>query len=75
MVERICPGCQSGNPLEARNCGRCGAALRPEGSRPLAKRPRSELIRRMPAVPVRWQQAGKAAALGAVALAVEVGAA
>ena len=75
MVERICPQCQADNLLEARRCAECGAELHVEDTRPLAKRPGSALIRRVPAVPVRWQQASKAAALGAVALAVEAGAA
>ncbi|NTU79046.1 MAG: zinc ribbon domain-containing protein [Chloroflexales bacterium] len=27
MVERICPACQHGNPMENRYCGACGASL------------------------------------------------
>ena len=75
MVERICPGCQAGNPIEARHCAECGNALNTEDTQPLAKRPGSNLIRSIPAVPVRWQQASKAAALAVAALAVEAGAA
>ena len=75
MVERICPQCQAGNPVQAQHCAVCGTVLHPEDTQPLAKRPGSALMRSIPAVPARWQQASKAAALAAVALAVEVGAA
>ena len=71
MIERICAVCRTGSPLDALSCVECGAFL----DQPLAERPRSALVRRLPAIPVRWQRAGKVAALGAVALAVEAGAA
>lgn len=71
MVERICPDCRTGNELEAHECASCGATL----VEALARRPGGILHRNVPALPARWQQAGKAAALGVVALAVEAGAA
>jgi hypothetical protein len=71
MVERVCPVCQTGNPIEAEQCVECRALL----DQPLVHQPQRSLTRRMPALPARWERAGKAVALGAVALAVEVGAA
>lgn len=71
MVERICPSCGTGNEIETRICLACGAALGGE----LAQRPREALSLPFGTLPVRWQQAGKAAALGVAALAVEAGAA
>ena len=71
MVERICPECRAGNELDAHNCASCGATL----VEALARRPGGILQRNAGALPARWQQAGKAVALGAVALAVEAGAA
>jgi hypothetical protein len=71
MIERICPECATGNPLEVEQCGACGCSL----EAPLVRRSSGPLSRLTPGLPVRWQQAGKAVALGAVALAVEAGAA
>ena len=71
MVERICSTCRADNALDARHCAECGNAL----DQALMKQPGGALALRVPALPARWQQAGKAVALGAVALAVEVGAA
>jgi hypothetical protein len=70
MIERVCPTCNAGVAIDATVCEECGMAL----EQPLAVQPRGKLARRLPAMPVRWQRAGKAVALGAVALAVEVGA-
>lgn len=42
---------------------------------PLARQTPGRLARSVPALPAQWQQAGKALALGAVALAAELGAA
>jgi hypothetical protein len=71
MLERVCPVCQTGNAIEAEQCVECQALL----DQPLVHQPQRALTRRMPALPARWERAGKAVALGAVALAVEVGAA
>ena len=71
MVERICSTCGAGVALDADVCEVCAMALH----QPLAAQPRAALARRGTTLPVRWQRAGKAVALGAVALAVEAGAA
>jgi hypothetical protein len=71
MVERICPVCQHGNPLDNRFCGACGAALAQEA---LAKRPETSITIagvELPAAQVR--QVTRAVALGAAALAAEIG--
>ena len=71
MIERVCPGCGIGNPVEAEQCAECRAPF----DQSLVHQPQRSLARRVPALPARWQRAGKAVALGAVALAVEAGAA
>ncbi len=71
MVERICPSCGAGVALDADTCETCDMALH----QPLAAQSRAALARRGTTLPIRWQRAGKAVALGAVALAVEAGAA
>jgi hypothetical protein len=70
MVERICPTCQHGNPLDDRFCGKCGAPL--ERQLP-ARRPESHLAVIGRNLPVTWQQLGKTVAISAAALAAEVG--
>jgi hypothetical protein len=70
MIERICPACQHGNPLDDRFCGACGAAL--ERQLPM-RRPESRLAVAGRNLPVTWQQLGKTVALSAAALAAEVG--
>ena len=70
MVERICPACQHGNPLDDRFCGKCGAPLERQlparrGDAPLAVAGRQ--------LPVTWQQFGKTVALSVAALAAEAG--
>ncbi|MFN3374815.1 MAG: zinc ribbon domain-containing protein [Chloroflexus sp.] len=72
MVERICPACRHGNPLENRYCGACGAAL--TGNDALAPREPSALASRTLSLsPAQMRQIGAALALGAATLAVEVG--
>lgn len=69
MVERICPQCQHGNPLNNRFCGQCGAPLeRPalEAGRPLSLATTDHL-------PLRLQQVGRAVAVSVAALAAEAG--
>ena len=71
MVERICPRCQHGNPLDDRFCGACGTALdrnelapRSDGSITIAGRQ----------VPMRQiRQVGQAVALSLAAVAAEAG--
>src|SRR6266542_6494739 len=70
MVERICPACQHGNPLDDRFCGKCGAPLERQlparhGNAPLAVAGRQ--------LPITWQQFGKTVALSVAALAAEAG--
>ncbi len=70
MVERICPTCQHGNPLDDRFCGKCGALL--ERQLP-ARRGDASLVIAGHQLPVTWQQFGKTVALSAAALAAEIG--
>jgi hypothetical protein len=61
-VKLICPVCGTGNPLEGRFCEKCGADMR----------------RELPAIPetaplVTWRRIGTTLALGAAALALELG--
>lgn len=70
MVERICPQCHYGNPLEHRFCGRCGASLErsqlpapQDADLPLANRPLPETLK----------QVGQAVAVSLVALAADAG--
>lgn len=71
MVERICPACQHGNPMENRYCGACGAPL-----------DRNDLVRREPdaiviagqSIPLaQVKQVTKAVVLGLAAVAAEAG--
>jgi hypothetical protein len=70
MVERVCPKCQHGNPLDDQYCGKCGAALQR-----LLPAPRSEtgMVVAGRQLPVTWQQVGRTVALGVAAVAAEVG--
>jgi hypothetical protein len=71
MVERICPQCQHGNPLDNRFCGACGTSL---DRNELMVRPEARLTignLQLPATQVR--QVGRAVALGVAAIAAEAG--
>lgn len=70
MVERICPTCQHGNPLNDRFCGKCGAALERQLPARVGAAPLTIAGRQLP---VTWQQLGKTVALSAAALAAEAG--
>ncbi|KPV50046.1 hypothetical protein SE17_29220 [Kouleothrix aurantiaca] len=70
MVERICPACQHGNPLNDRYCGKCGAPL--ERQLP-ARRDAAPMVVAGRQLPVTWQQFGKTVALSAAALVAEAG--
>ncbi len=70
MIERICPACRQGNPLDDRFCGKCGAAL--ERQLPM-RRPESRLAVVGRNLPVTWQQLGKTVALSVAAMAAEAG--
>lgn len=73
MLERICPACDQGNALDQLTCTACGASLDQRSEQPLARRENHSLAQRLPQIPQRWQPAAKALALGATALAIEVG--
>ena len=70
MVERICPQCGTGNPLDDRFCGKCGATL--ERLLP-APRASSPLARLGSSLPVPWRDVGRTLAVGAAALVAEAG--
>lgn len=70
MVERICPACQHGNPLNDRYCGKCGVPL--ERQLP-ARRDAAPMVLAGRQLPVTWQQFGKTMALSMAALAAEAG--
>ena len=70
MVERICPTCQHGNPLNDRYCGKCGAALERQLPARVGDAPLTIAGRQLP---VTWQQLGKTVALSAAALAADAG--
>lgn len=70
MVERICPMCQHGNPLDDRFCGKCGAPLERQA---LVRRDETRLALIGRNLPVTWRQLGRTVALGAAALAAEAG--
>lgn len=70
MVERICPACQHGNPLDDRFCGKCGAPL--ERLLP-ARRSDAPLTVAGHSLPVSWKQLSKTVAISVVALAAEAG--
>lgn len=70
MVERICPACQHGNPLNDRYCGKCGVPL--ERQLP-ARRDAAPMVLAGRQLPVTWQQFGKTMALSVAALAAEAG--
>lgn len=70
MIERICPACQHGNPLNDRYCGKCGVPL--ERQLP-ARRDAAPMVVAGHQLPVTWQQLGRTVALSVAALAAEAG--
>src|SRR5262245_37556544 len=70
MVERICPSCQHGNPMDDRFCGKCGAPL--ERQLPV-HRPDARLTIAGRDLPVTWKQFSRTVALSVAALAAEAG--
>ncbi len=71
MVERICPACQHGNPMENRFCGACGASLERDA---LAKREPDAIVVAGQSIPLaQIRQVGKAVAVGLAAMAAEAG--
>jgi hypothetical protein len=70
MVERICPSCQHGNPMDDRFCGKCGVPL--ERQLPM-RRPDARLTIAGRDLPVTWKQFSRTVALSVAALAAEAG--
>lgn len=71
MVERICPACQHGNPMENRYCGACGASLERNA---LAPRRQDAIVIAGQAVPLaQVKQVSRAVAVGLAAVAAEAG--
>jgi hypothetical protein len=70
MVERICPSCQHGNPLDDRFCGKCGVPL--ERQLPM-RRADARLTIAGRDLPVTWKQFSRTVALSVAALAAEAG--
>jgi hypothetical protein len=70
MVERICPSCQHGNPLDDRFCGKCGVPL--ERQLPM-RRSDARLTIAGRDLPVTWKQFSRTVALSVAALAAEAG--
>jgi hypothetical protein len=71
MVERVCPACQHGNPMENRFCGACGASLERNA---LAKREPDAIVVAGQSIPLaQIRQVSKAVAIGLAAVATEAG--
>ncbi|WP_129629673.1 zinc ribbon domain-containing protein [Candidatus Oscillochloris fontis] len=71
MVERICPACQHGNPLDNRYCGACGGPLQPDA---LARTDTTAIVIAGQHVPVaQIKQVGKVLAVSLATVAAEVG--
>ncbi len=71
MVERICPACQHGNPMENRYCGACGASLEQLA---LAPRRQDALVIAGQIIPLaQVKQVSKAVAVGLAAVMAEAG--
>ncbi|GAB4445987.1 MAG: zinc ribbon domain-containing protein [Chloroflexi bacterium OHK40] len=73
MVERICPACQHGNPIDNRFCGACGSSLDHHALAP-ARHDEAAIViagQRLPLAQVK--QIGRAVAMGLVAVAAEAG--
>jgi hypothetical protein len=71
MIERICPACRFGNTIDSHYCNKCGSSLerlvlaKPEATTALT------LARHN--LPINWKQLGTTVAIGAAAMAAEVG--
>jgi hypothetical protein len=71
MVERICPTCQHGNPLDNRYCGACGGPLQQDA---LARAGATSIIIAGQELPVaRIKQVGTALAVSLATVAAEAG--
>jgi len=70
MVERVCPRCQFGNPLENQHCGQCGAVLVRHLPAPRDSQALSVAGHQLP---VSLRQVGTGLAIGLAAIAAEAG--
>jgi hypothetical protein len=71
MVERICPACQHGNPMENRYCGACGVSLEHNA---LATRREDAIVIAGQSIPLaQVKQVSRAVAVGLAAVAAEAG--
>src|SRR5512145_1937412 len=70
MVERICPACQHGNPLDDRCFGKCGTLL--ERQLPV-RRSEGHITIAGGNLPITWRQFGKTLALSVATIAAEAG--
>lgn len=71
MVERICPVCQHGNPLDNRYCGACGRPIQPDA---LARVGSTSIVIAGQELPVeQMKQVGKVLAVSLATVAAEVG--
>lgn len=71
MVERICPACQHGNPMENRYCGACGASLEHNAIVPHSQGAITIAGQTIPLAQVK--QVSRAVAVGLAAVAAEAG--
>jgi hypothetical protein len=71
MVERICPQCQHGNPIENRFCGHCGAPM--ERNDLVPEQGQSSMTNLSEQLPVPMRQLGQAVLVSLAALAAEAG--
>lgn len=70
MIERVCPQCQHGNPLENRFCGGCGASLERDELVPRSEAGLPMISRAMPA---ELKRVSQTVAISLAALAAEAG--
>lgn len=71
MVERICPKCQHGNPVDNRFCGHCGAPM--DRSQPAPNQQTGIILADNPELQTRLKQVGQAVAVGLATLVAEAG--
>ncbi len=74
MVERICPACSYGNPLDNRYCGQCGAPMEHRALPETSGAPTVTALAQLnTAITPEMKQVGKAVAISLAALAAEAG--
>ncbi len=76
MVERICPECQHGNPLDNRFCGHCGTSLERNHLVAASEHEPTDMLVKPDTtedVTAHLKHVGKAVAVGLATLAAEAG--